>query len=86
MGQEEVESTTSAEELGLLYLLYTFLKLTVMALILTRRPDVTQQRGHGRLTRSEVKFLDEIQTKVLRVFLLAIHSHLYSFPWDFYFF
>jgi hypothetical protein len=30
-------------------------------------------------------FLDEIQTKVLRVFLLAIHSHLYIFPWDFYF-
>jgi hypothetical protein len=28
---------------------------------------------------SEVKFLDEIQTKVLKVFLLAIHSHLYSF-------
>ncbi len=26
----------------------------------------------------EVKFLDEIQTTVLRVFLLAIHSHLYS--------
>jgi hypothetical protein len=25
------------------------------------------------------KFLDEIQTKVLKVFLLAIHSHLYSF-------
>ncbi len=34
---------------------------------------------------SEVKFLDEIQTKVLRVFLLAIHSHLYTaLPWDFY--
>jgi hypothetical protein len=27
----------------------------------------------------EAEFLDEIQTKVLRVFLLAIHSHLYSF-------
>jgi len=27
----------------------------------------------------EAKFLDEIQTKVLRVFLLAIHSHLYRF-------
>jgi hypothetical protein len=25
------------------------------------------------------EFLDEIQTKVLRVFLLAIRSHLYSF-------
>jgi hypothetical protein len=28
---------------------------------------------------SEAEFLGEIQTKVLRVFLLAIHSHLYSF-------
>jgi hypothetical protein len=27
----------------------------------------------------EAEFLDEIQTKVLRVFLLAIESHLYSF-------
>ncbi len=31
-------------------------------------------------------FLDETQTKVLRVFILAIHSHLYSLPWDCYFF
>ncbi len=30
--------------------------------------------------------MDEIQTKVLRVFLLAIHSHLYSFALDLYFF
>ena len=28
---------------------------------------------------SEAELLDEIHTKVLRVFLLAIHSHLYSF-------
>jgi hypothetical protein len=28
---------------------------------------------------TEAKFLGTIQTKVLRVFLLAIHSHLYSF-------
>jgi hypothetical protein len=27
---------------------------------------------------AEVEFLDEIQTKVLGVFLLAIHNHLYS--------
>ncbi len=27
--------------------------------------------------------MDEIQTKVLRVFLLAIHSHLYSFAFRF---
>jgi hypothetical protein len=29
--------------------------------------------------------LDEIQTKLLTVFLLAIHSHLYSFPLRFIF-
>ncbi len=34
---------------------------------------------------SEVEFFDEIQTKVLRVFLLGIHSHLYSFPLKFLF-
>ena len=28
---------------------------------------------------AEAKFLDDIWTKVLRVFLLVIHSHLYSF-------
>ncbi len=28
---------------------------------------------------AEAKFLDEIQTKFLGIFLLAIHSHLYSF-------
>jgi hypothetical protein len=28
---------------------------------------------------AEAEFLDEIQTKVFSVFLLAIHSHLYSF-------
>jgi hypothetical protein len=27
----------------------------------------------------EAEFLDEIQTKVFRVFLLVIHSHLYNF-------
>jgi hypothetical protein len=32
------------------------------------------------------EFLDEIQTKVLRVFLLAIQSHLNSFALLFYFF
>jgi hypothetical protein len=30
--------------------------------------------------------LDEIQTKVFRVFLIAIHSHLYSFVLRIYFF
>jgi hypothetical protein len=31
----------------------------------------------------EAEFLDEIQTKVLRIFLLVIHSHLYSFALKF---
>jgi hypothetical protein len=30
--------------------------------------------------------LEEVQTNVFRVFLLVIHSHLYSFAWDLYFF
>jgi hypothetical protein len=34
---------------------------------------------------TEAEFLDEIQTKVLRVFLLAIRSHLYSFALRFLF-
>ncbi len=33
----------------------------------------------------EAEFLEEIQTKVLRVFLLAIHSHFYSFALRFLF-
>jgi hypothetical protein len=32
---------------------------------------------HARFTLSEAEFLHVIGTKVLRVFLLAIHSHLY---------
>jgi hypothetical protein len=28
---------------------------------------------------TKAEFLEEIQAKVLRVFLLAIHSHLFSF-------
>jgi hypothetical protein len=31
------------------------------------------------LAHTEAEFLDEIQTKNIRVFLLAIRSHLYSF-------
>ncbi len=34
---------------------------------------------------SEAVFLDEIQKKILRVFLLVIHSHLYSFALRFLF-
>ncbi len=37
-------------------------------------------------TEAEAEFLGEIQTKVLRVFLLAIHSHLLQLCLDFYFF
>ncbi len=35
---------------------------------------------------SKAEFMDEIQTKVLRVFLLAIHSHSPASPSDLYFF
>jgi hypothetical protein len=35
---------------------------------------------------TEAEFLDEIQTKVLIVFLLAIHSHLTALLGDFYLF
>ncbi len=34
----------------------------------------------------EAEFLEKIRMKVLRVFFLVIHSQLYSFAWDFYFF
>jgi hypothetical protein len=34
---------------------------------------------------TEAEFLDKIQTKVLRVFLLVIHSHLCSFSLKFLF-
>jgi hypothetical protein len=37
------------------------------------------------LYHTEAKLLDEIQKKVLRIFLLAIHGHLYSFALRFLF-
>jgi hypothetical protein len=37
------------------------------------------------VAQPEAEFLTEIQTKGLRVFLLAIHSHLYSFALRFLF-
>ncbi len=40
-------------------------------------PRITEQK--------EAEFLNEIQTKVSRVSLLAIHSHLYSFALRFLF-
>jgi hypothetical protein len=42
--------------------------------------------GGGGERRPEAEFWDEIQTKVLRAFIHAIHSHLYSFASDLYFF
>ncbi len=39
----------------------------------------------GKATPTEAEFMDEIQTKVLIVFLLVIHSHLYSFALRFLF-
>jgi hypothetical protein len=36
-------------------------------------------------SKPEAEFWDEIQTKVLRVFLFAIHSHLYRFALRFLF-
>jgi hypothetical protein len=41
---------------------------------------------HVSFYQSEAEFLDEIQTNVMRVFILAIHSHLYSFALRFQFF
>jgi hypothetical protein len=41
-------------------------------------PTVATASLDGAAT-TEAEFLDEIQTKVLRVVLLAVHSHLYSF-------
>jgi hypothetical protein len=40
---------------------------------------------HASTSWTEAKLLDEIQTKVLRVFFLAIHGHLYSFALRFLF-
>ncbi len=35
--------------------------------------------ARNSLLGPEAEFSDEIQTKVLRIYLLAIHIHLYSF-------
>jgi hypothetical protein len=44
-----------------------------------------KERSQEKTARAE--FLDEIHTKVLRVFIIAIQSHLYSFAFrDLYFF
>ncbi len=41
--------------------------------------------GNSELKFPEAEILDEIETKILRVFLLAIHSHLFSFALRFLF-
>jgi hypothetical protein len=46
-----------------------------------RGPKEQNMREH----KPEAEFWDEIQTKVLRVFPLAFHSHLYSFALKFIF-
>ncbi len=51
---------------------------TRMAVLCSKPAQHSRPRGR--------EFLDEILTKVLRDFLLAIRSHLYSFPLRFYFF
>jgi hypothetical protein len=58
-----------------------------MAPIQTGRQDQRYERGYtDQLDHCSVaEFLDDIHTKVLRVFLLAIHSHLYSFALRFLF-
>jgi hypothetical protein len=50
-----------------------------------RERGVKNVGGNMTFPPPEAEFLDEIQTKVLRVFLLAIHSHLYSFALRFLF-
>jgi hypothetical protein len=42
-------------------------------------PRLSETDGYTVEDDPETKFLEKIQAKVLRVFLLAIHNHLYSF-------
>ncbi len=44
---------------------------------------VHTKKGNPLVGSSEAEFLDEIQTKILRVFILAIRRHLYSFDLKF---
>jgi hypothetical protein len=41
--------------------------------------DPVSRTGTSLMAGTEAEFLDEIQTKVLRAFLHAIHRHIYSF-------
>jgi hypothetical protein len=45
--------------------------------------DLGETRGYSNTVYQRGEFLDEIHTKVLRVFLLAIHSHLQRFAFFF---
>ncbi len=47
----------------------------------TSRPPLVR-----KAMQPEAEFLDKTQTRVLWIFFLVIHSHLYSFAWDFFFF
>jgi hypothetical protein len=49
-------------------------------------PEAGTRTSSGLIPqKAGAEFFDEIQTNVLRVFLLAIHSHFYSFALRFLF-
>jgi hypothetical protein len=68
--------------------LVDFLKVSLIGL----QREAAKFPYHKRLSviflemDTETEFLDEIQTKALRVFLLAIHSPLYNFVLRFLYF
>jgi hypothetical protein len=64
-----------------LFSLYLF-----SSLIPLRDDKIVKTTNTSLFSSSEAEFSDEIQKKVLRVFLLAIHSHLYGFALRFIFF
>jgi hypothetical protein len=53
--------------------------------LLTKRETLPLAPSPSSLNRPEAEFLDEIDTKVPRVFFLAIHTYLYSFALRFLF-
>jgi hypothetical protein len=67
------------------------IKECIVRLSLALLPTHSWRISKGKQTEKEgaipeAEFLNEIQTKASRVFLLVIHSHLYSFAGDFLFF
>jgi hypothetical protein len=72
---EDGEMYIYEKELGIMYL-YNKLKCC---------PAYTALSCFYSTLHTEAEFLDEIQTKFLRVFLLAIYSHLYRFALRFLF-